>query len=170
MLTHRLLGGLLLLSASAVLAPGATLIGQDPPPSVIVYAGGLEWVYAAPCAPGVYGTITLHHGFRLPASSEWTSSFTDLSDMYNQFNTPSQKCAATYFSNEYDHCDFGNFQSGYVYDSPFAPDDAHRYSSWSETFLVRGAGGEIPEPASYVLLGSGLIAVAVLRRRRAGAL
>lgn len=126
-------------------------------------------MYAAPCAPNGCGTITLHHGFRLPTSSEWTSSFTNLIDLYAQFSTPSQKCAAPYFSNEWDHCDFGDTFLGYVYGSPFAPDDSHRYDYASETFLVRSAGAEIPEPAAFVLLGSGLLAVAMLRRLSARA-
>jgi hypothetical protein len=160
-----------LLVAAAIAAPAATMIGIDPPPGLIVYAGGLEWVYAAPCAPNGCGTITLHHGFRLPDQSEWLSSFTNLSDLYNQFSTPSDKCASPYFSNEYDHCDFTNLFDGYVYNSPFAPDDGHRFASFSETFLVRGegGGGEIPEPASYWLIASGLSAVALLRRKRASA-
>jgi hypothetical protein len=147
------------------------MIGIDPPANVIVNAGGLEWVYAAPCAPGGCGTITLHHGFRLPDQSEWLSSFTGLSDLYNQFSTPSPKCATPYFSDNWDHCDFGDLSLGYVYNSPFAPDDFHRTHPLSETFLVRGegGGGEIPEPASYWLIASGLSAVALLRRKRASA-
>lgn len=155
-----------LLCAAAVGLPAATLIGQDPPSNVIVYAGGLEWVYAAPCAPNGCGTITLHHGFRLPTNTEWLSSFTDLNDLYTQFSTPSPKCASTYFSNQYDHCDFGDVSSGYVYDSPFAPDDARRFNGLAETFLVRGEGGEIPEPQAYLLIGSGLAGLALLWRRR----
>jgi len=165
----RLVAAALLLCAAAFTASAASMIGIDPPSSVIVYAGGLEWVYAAPCAPGGCGTITLHHGFRLPTTSEWTSSFSNLSDVYNQFSTPSQKCASPYFSNQHDHCDFGDTQQGYVYDSPFAPNDSYRYASWAETFLVRGEGGQIPEPATYMLVGVGLSAVALIRRRRAGA-
>ncbi len=164
-------GAPLLLAAAALTAPAASMIGIDPPSNVIVYAGGLEWVYAAPCAPNGCGTITLHHGFRLPTSSEWTSSFSNLSAMYTQFTTPGQKCASPYFSDQYDHCDFGDFQRGYVYNSPFAPDDAHRFHAASETFLVRGeGGGEIPEPASYLLTAVGLSAVALIRRRRVRAL
>ncbi|MFZ5928527.1 MAG: PEP-CTERM sorting domain-containing protein [Acidobacteriota bacterium] len=165
---HGLLAASLLLVAAAFTAPAASMIGIDPPSSVVVFAGGLEWVYAAPCAPSGCGTITLHHGFRLPTTPEWTSSFSDLSDMYTQFSTPNGKCASPYFSDQYDHCDFGDLQLGYVYGSPFAPDDGHRFHPLSETFLVRGeGGGEIPEPASYLLTAIGLSAVALIRRRRA---
>ncbi len=116
--------------------------------------------------PNGCGTITLHHGFRLPTNSEWLNSFTNLSDLYNQFSTPSAKCAAPYFSNEWDHCDFSDLQIGYVYGSPFAPDDSHRFDGYGETFLVRGEGGEIPEPHAWLLIASGLAATALLRRRR----
>lgn len=169
-MTKHVLLGAALLAATCLTAPAASMIGVDPPASVIVYAGGLEWVYAAPCAPGGCGTITLHHGFRLPSQPEWLSSFTNLSDMYNQFSTPSQKCAAPYFSNQWNHCDFGDFQSGAVYDSPFASSDFYRSHPASETFLVRGEGGEIPEPSTYLMVAAGLGAAALLRRRRAGAL
>lgn len=157
-----------LLCGAAAGLPAATLIGQDPPSNVIVYAGGLEWVYAAPCAPNGCGTITLHHGFRLPTNSEWLSSFADLNDLYTQFSTPSQKCAAPYFSNQYDHCDFVDVSGGYVYDSPFAPDDYHRFNDYADTFLVRGEGSQIPEPQAWLLIGSGLAGLALLGRRRRG--
>jgi hypothetical protein len=157
-----------LVAAGSMTASAAALIGIDPPSNLIVSAGGLEWVHAAPCAPGGCGTITLHHGFRLPTDSEWLSSFTDLNDLYTKFSTPIPlgKCAAPYFSDQWDHCDFGDVQLGYVYNSPFAPDGLHRFAGISETFLVRGEGGEIPEPATYVLVGAGLAAVG-LRRKRA---
>ncbi|MGB9609556.1 MAG: PEP-CTERM sorting domain-containing protein [Bryobacteraceae bacterium] len=155
-----------LVAACSMTASAAALIGIDPPSNLIVSAGGLEWVYAAPCAPGGCGTITLHHGFRLPTDSEWLSSFTDLNDLFTKFGSPSPgKCAAPYFSDQWDHCDFGDLQSGYVYNSPFAPDDAHRLEPNGETFLVRGEGGEIPEPATYALVGAGLAGVMVRRKR-----
>ncbi|MGQ9919379.1 MAG: PEP-CTERM sorting domain-containing protein, partial [Bryobacteraceae bacterium] len=56
--------------------------------------------------------------------------------------------------------------NGYIFDSPFAPDDNHRFSGFSETFLVRGEGGEIPEPQAWLLIGSGLAGLALLSRRR----
>ncbi|GIU79140.1 MAG: hypothetical protein KatS3mg005_2378 [Bryobacteraceae bacterium] len=165
----RLLAAALLICVAAFTASAASMIGIDPPSSVIVYAGGLEWVYAAPCAPtNGCGTITLHHGFRFPTQLEWTSSFSDLSQMYALFTTPSEKCAAPYFSDQWDHCDFADFESGYVYGSPFAPNESYRSNTYSETFLVR-EGGEIPEPASYFLVAAGLSAVALIRRKRASA-
>ncbi len=165
----RLLAAALLICVAAFTASAASMIGIDPPSSVIVYAGGLEWVYAAPCAPNGCGTITLHHGFRFPTQPEWTSSFTNLSQMYSLFTTPSEKCAAPYFSDQWNHCDFSDFESGYVYGSPFAPNDALRFNYYAETFLVREGGGEIPEPASYFLVAAGLSAVALIRRKRASA-
>ena len=152
------------LAATAVLAAGQAsalaLLGQEPPSNLIVQAGGLEWVYAAPCAGEApsCGTVQLHHGFGFASDAQWNASFSTINDLLAAFNpTSGVLCAASYFSTAHDHCDIGDVQGGYIWHSPLAPDAAHRNEPAAETFLVRaGDVNGVPEPASLALAGLAL--------------
>ena len=144
-------------------------LGEVVPDSLIVDAGGLEWVYAGPCAPTdpSCGVVQLHHGFYIPGTAEWNASFSDLNALLTAFNigVPNEVVpnAAPYFNVSWDHIDIGDAQSGWIWGAPFVDAD-HASNPASEAFLVRGTVG-VPEPATMLLLGLGLMGVAGVRRK-----
>jgi hypothetical protein len=149
-------------------AQARTMLGQTPPPSLIVNAGGLEWVYASPCdssGDNRCGSVTLHNDFQFATNEQWTKSFANYNELAAAFKpNGTVLCAAAYFSNEYNHCDFSNVQQGLIWNSPIAaPGGA--YTGYGETFLVRALEAEVPEPASIVLIGLGLAGFAAARRQ-----
>ena len=146
-----------------------TLLGQNPDPSVLVEADGLDWVWASPCAPGGCSNIQLSNGFGYATAAQWNASFTGLNDLLAKFTNAngSLKCGSTYFDVNFDHCDAVNIVDpnnqlgGAVWGAPFATSPA---SSYAETFLVRASA--VPETDSVVLMLAGAAALAALARRR----
>ena len=162
-------GAALLAISGSSFAAGATL-GQVPPSSLIVSAGGYEWVYANPCAgesPSC-GVVQLSNGFQFATDSQWNASFASIGALVSAFTDDggNAKCASPYFSVDYNHCDFNDAKAGYIWHSPLAPDAFHRDDAFGETFLVRGAVNAVPEPSEYALMLLGLATIAGVMRRR----
>lgn len=149
-------------SASAV-----SLLGQEPSPGVIVSAGGLEWVWAGPCAPESpsCGVAQLHHDFHIPTAAEWLASFVNLADIIDSFILPTgaQLCASPWFNTAYDHCDSNDLNIGAIWHLPASYGGQYTDDPAAEAFLVRGA--QVPEPGTLGLLSLALIGLGALRRK-----
>lgn len=147
-------------------AQALSMLGQEPDPSVIVSAGGLEWVWAGPCAPTEpsCGVSQPHHGFDIATEADWLASFLSLADIIAAFtdDNGSNICAASYFNTAHDHCDLINLQEGAVTGLPVALGGTGINDWYYEAFYVRG---EVPEPESLALLALGLFGISALRKR-----
>ena len=162
---------LLALTLGTAGAFAASNYGQTPPASVIVSAGGYEWVYASPCAgdgQGCDGALSFQDGFHLASAAEWNASFSSIGALVSAFTgSAGTICASAWFSPNYNHCDIGDAAGGYIWHSPLALDAYHATHGAAETFLVRNAAAAVPEPASVGMMLAGLGLLGLRRRRQA---
>ena len=169
----------------------ASLINIPVPNNAFITLNGYDWAWAMPVPSdgsggfGVFIDLSVQGplGWRVPTLAELASAPLATDFIFPGANVPlggidpisgavfaatnsdltgAAACAAPYFNNTYSHCDWqdGSGQPfGPWFGLPGAP-------SFADSLAIRDVTAGVPEPASLFVLGGGLAALGLMRRRR----
>ena len=154
-----------LLIAGGIAAPASAAINSPVPSDLYITVGQLDWAWASPCSPGGCNAGQ----FPLDLSYQGTQGWR-VATAADFANAPTAadfggRCAAAYFTTA-NYCDFGDGQTGYIWNNPNSPNPAELNA---DTWVVRGLDAGVPEPATWALMILGFGAVGGALRRRAKA-
>ncbi|HEX5378550.1 MAG TPA: PEPxxWA-CTERM sorting domain-containing protein [Phenylobacterium sp.] len=163
------------IGALGLAAPASAAINAPVPVANYIVFGGLDWAWAAPCAPyapscgsDALTAYQASQGWRFPSLSEFNAR-----PAVADFVAAGSPCASAYFGSGYSHCDYSDASSGYIFAYGYGVLGANGANPAAETWFVRGAGGNggVPEPATWAMMivGFGLAGVSLRRRDRVAA-
>lgn len=156
--------------AFATAAPSLAAINAPVPTANYITVDGVDWAWASPCSPAGCSSASealdlsyqATQGWRVPTLAEFLAR-----PEASAFGTASSfKCATAWFSGTYNHCDYADVASGYLFDFGYGVTSNGSYSV-AETWLVRSVSGAVPEPATWAMMIGGFALAGAAMRRRA---
>ncbi len=149
----------------------AAIMDAPVDPADYITINGVDWAWAGPCAPFSPSCGEIDLSFQGPLGWDVASTalidavIADVGGITNwvALFQPNDVCASRFFSNNWEHCDYGDAASGYVENWSLG----NGPSMYNETFAVRNAVVEpVPVPASLPLLLAGIALLGASRRAK----